>query len=51
MTDQRLYRKTLEHVYEEESVFIRAPQGHSGKNLDVVSHKDRERLRTISVPH
>ena len=34
MTGQKLYRKTHESVYQEEAMFIRAPQGHSGNNLD-----------------
>ena len=44
MTGQQLYRKIRDSVYQEEPMFIRALQGHSGDNLE-------ERPGTISVAY
>ena len=54
MAVQTLFTDFNRHRGDEEPEFSRALQGHCGSNLDVYPHifsyKDRERVRSISVP-
>ena len=43
MEDQQVYRKVHDGVYREEPTFIRALQGHSGKNLVFLMHHHNKR--------